>query len=61
MDFHQLVIFGTDLCGIYILDRSNSGMETMLSVLATLTASPGGYALLPPRLNSLLDLSAEGK
>ena len=105
MDFHQLVIFGTDLCGIYIrdplspyqqrsrnpvvsinnirefletaygsygrrnalragtyiLDRSNSGMETMLSVLAMLTASLGGYALLPPRLNSLLDLSAEGR
>ena len=103
MDFHQLVIFGTDLCGIYlndpdaeyqqrsrepitsvqkikrflanasnsyghrnalravnyILDRSNSKMETMLAVLARLPFYRGGYALVPPELNKMLTLSEE--
>lgn len=103
MDLHQLVIFGTDLCGIYIndpnafykqrsrepvvtqaqlkhfleaavnsygrrdalravnfiLDRSNSGMETMLAVLSQLFPSLGGFRVVPPELNKAISMSAE--
>ena len=104
-DFPRLVIFGTELCGIYIydssaeyeqrsrepvtnvkkirhflekardcrgrrralralqyiLDRSNSRVETMLAVLSMLRMSDGGYRLKLPVMNFLIPFSKEGE
>ena len=104
LDHHRLVIFGTELCGLYlydsshefeqrsrkpvtnvdkirhflekahdcrgrrkalralqyILDRSNSRVETMLAVFSDLRMSKGGYRLKPPAMNPLIPFSEEG-
>lgn len=44
----------------FVLNRSNSPMESKLAVLATLPLSLGGYGLTHPALNYHLSLSAEG-
>ena len=49
------------LVGIkYVLDNSNSPMESIIAVLMTLPISYGGYALLAPDLNQEIVLSPSG-
>ena len=45
----------------YILDRSNSPMETMLSILSCYPLMRGGYSLIRPELNAKLQLTDEAK
>ena len=45
----------------YILDRSNSPMESILAVLMNLPISRGGYRLLTPKLNYDVGLNEEGE
>lgn len=45
----------------YSLDNSNSPMESRMAALARLPLCQGGYALLPPKLNYDVKLSAEGR
>ena len=45
----------------YIMDNSNSFMESMLAAFIRLPICLGGYALKKPELNKMANLSEEGK
>ena len=44
----------------YVLDNSNSPMETMIAIIMTLPRNLGGYGIIKPQLNKKIMLSSYG-